>query len=226
MRILIVEDDSVLADGLVISMKRAGHGVHWSVSGEEADEVLATDTYDLVLLDLGLPRMDGFQVLERMRKRGSRTPVLIVTARESLEERVRGLDLGADDYIVKPFDLPELEARVRALLRRGQCGAASEICLGPLSYDTAKRRAVFRGRALELSARETCILEVLLRNAGSVVSKAQMLESLCGWEEEVSENAIEVYVHRLRKKVGGTGVFSIRTVRGLGYLIEQSGHEQ
>lgn len=224
MRILIAEDDTVLADGLIVSMKQAGHAVYWSKSGKEADDLLSLANYDLVLLDLGLPHMDGLRVLDRMRKRGSKTPVLIVTAREGLEERVRGLDLGADDYIAKPFDLPELEARVRALLRRGQCGATNEICLGSLSYDAARKRAAVRAQPLELSAREICILEVLLRNAGHVVSKRQMLESLCGWDGEISDHAIEVYVHRLRKRLDGSGA-SIRTIRGLGYLIEHSNHE-
>jgi len=224
MRILIAEDDAVLADGLIVSMRRAGHAVYWSKSGEEADDLLAREAYDLVILDLGLPRMDGLRVLDRMRKRGCKTPVLIVTAREALEERVRGLDMGADDYIAKPFDLPELEARVRALLRRGQCGATNEICLGSLSYDAARKRAMIKNQPLELSAREICILEVLIRNAGYVVSKRQILESLCGWEEEISDHAVEVYVHRLRKRLDGTGA-AIRTIRGLGYLIEDSARE-
>jgi len=224
MRILIVEDNTVLLESLIISMSKAGHAAYWTKNGREADDLLARDTYDLVILDLGLPQIDGLRVLERMRKRGSKTPVLIVTARESLEERVRGLDLGADDYIIKPFDLPELEARVRALLRRGQCGAANEICLGSLSYDTARRRVLIGEKTLELSSREICILEVLLRNVGYVVSKGQVLENLCGWNEDVSENAVEVYIHRLRRKLDNSGIV-IRTIRGLGYLIESSNHE-
>lgn len=224
MRILIVEDDGVLADGLTTSMRKAGHGVYWAKDGEEADDLLTHETYDLAILDLGLPRIDGLQVLDRMRKRGSKTPVLIVTAREALEERVKGLDLGADDYITKPFDLPELEARVRALLRRGQCGADNEICLGSLSYDPAGKKVTVGTQPLKLSAHEICILEVLLRNAEQVVSKKRILASLYGWDEEVSENAIEVYIHRLRNKLDGTGA-SIRTIRGLGYLIEHSSHE-
>ncbi len=224
MRILIAEDDTVLADGLITSMKQAGHTPYWTKNGEEADDLLAQGTYDLVLLDLGLPRIDGLHVLDRMRKRGSKTPVLIVTAREALEERVKGLDLGADDYITKPFKLPELEARVRALLRRGQCGATNEICMGSLCYDASKKRATIKARPLELSARELCVLETLLRNAGYVVSKGQILETLCGWDEEISDHAIEVYVHRLRKKLDGSGA-SIRTIRGLGYLIGHAPHE-
>jgi len=218
MRILVVEDDMVLADGLVSSMKQAGHVADRISNGEEADDVLALQTYDLVILDLGLPFLDGFHVLDRLRKRGSTVPVLILTARDTLEDRVKGLDLGADDYLAKPFELPELEARVRALLRRGRFGSSNEICLGPLRFDTAGRRVKVRNRPLDLSAREMHVLELLLLNAGRVVSKNRILQNLCGLDEEVGDNAIEVYIHRLRKKLEESGII-IRTVRGLGYLV-------
>jgi len=223
MRILIVEDDKVLADGLTTSMRQAGHAADWTNNGEEADSILSHQAYDLVILDLGLPGLDGLQILKRLRKRGDKTPVLILTARDAVEERISGLDSGADDYITKPFNLGEVEARVRVLLRRGQCGGTNEICLGSLSVDTVGKKVTVGGRALYLSARELCILEVLLRNSGSVVSKKQILGKMYGWDEDVSENAIEVFIHRLRKKIEGADV-SIRNIRGLGYsIVESSG---
>ena len=221
MRILIVEDDPVLADGLTRSLRANDYAVDHAPDGMQADHVLATQSYDLVILDLGLPRIEGYEVLRRMRRRGSRVPVLVLTARDALEDRVRGLDLGADDYLTKPFDLPELEARVRALIRRGQAGGSSILTHGPLALDTAGRRATLRGAPLELSARELGVLEVLLMRSGRVVGKEQLTAQLYGWEEEVGNNAIEVYVHRLRRKLEPAGVI-IRTVRGLGYLLEKA----
>lgn len=221
MRILIVEDDPVLADGLTRSLRANDYAVDHAPDGMQADHVLATQSYDLVILDLGLPRIEGYEVLRRMRRRGSRVPVLVLTARDALEDRVRGLDLGADDYLTKPFDLPELEARVRALIRRGQAGGSSILTHGPLALDTAGRRATLRGAPLELSARELGVLEVLLMRSGRVVGKEQLAAQLYGWEEEVGNNAIEVYVHRLRRKLEPAGVI-IRTVRGLGYLLEKA----
>lgn len=221
MRILIVEDDAVLADGLVSSMGQAGYVADWVADGEEADCILAQQIYDLVILDLGLPRMNGLHVLERMRKRKNRMPVLILTALDALEDRIKGLDLGADDYITKPFDLPEVEAHIRALLRRSHYGSSNQISLGPLCFDTADRRVTVEGQPLELSGREICLLELLLRRAERVVSKEQMLENLYGWDEEVSDNAVEVYIHRLRKKLDNSGII-IRTIRGLGYILNHS----
>jgi two-component system, OmpR family, response regulator len=220
MRILIAEDDSVLADGLTRTLRHADYAVDTAANGMDADHVLAAQTYDLVILDLGLPGLDGFEVLRRMRRRGSGVPVLVLTARDALQDRVKGLDLGADDYMIKPFDLPELEARVRALIRRGQSGGASELTHGTLVLDTAGRRATLGGDPLDLSARELGVLEVLMMRSGRVVNKEQLAEQLYGWDEEVGPNAIEVYVHRLRKKLEPAGV-SIRTIRGLGYLLEK-----
>jgi two-component system OmpR family response regulator len=224
MRILIVEDDPVLADGLTRSLRHAEYAVDCATDGGKADHILAAQSYDLVILDLGLPQLDGFEVLRRLRRRGAKVPVLMLTARDALQDRVRGLDLGADDYLTKPFDLPELEARVRALIRRGQSGGTSLLVHGPLSLDTAGRRATLGGEPLDLSAREFGVLEVLMMRTGRVVGKEQLAEQLYGWEEEVGANAIEVYVHRLRRKLEPAGV-SIRTIRGLGYLLEKAEHD-
>jgi two-component system OmpR family response regulator len=224
MRILIVEDDAVLADGLLHSIKAAGYIPDLATTGEDADDALKEEVHDLVILDLGLPRMDGFQVLERLRKRKSQIPVLILTARGALEDRVTGLDLGADDYLSKPFDLAELEARIRALLRRAYSKNSNELCLGELRFNTRARRVMLGDKPVEVSAREMNVLETLLTRAGSVVSKEQILESLCSWNENVSDNAIEVYVHRLRRKLGKADIV-IRTIRGLGYLMDRSHNE-
>ena len=220
MRILIAEDDQVLADGLLRSLRSAGYAVDHVASGSEADAALAAHEFDLLILDLGLPKMHGLEVLKKLRGRGSAVPVLILTAADSIEQRVKGLDLGADDYMAKPFSLQELEARVRALIRRGVGGTSSTIKHGPLVYDQAGRVATIDGKMVELSARELGLLEVLLQRAGRLVSKDQLVERLCEWGEEVSNNAIEVYIHRLRKKIE-KGPIRIATVRGLGYCLEK-----
>jgi len=223
MRILIVEDDPVLADGLMRSLRAFDYAVDCATDGGEADHVLAAQNYDLVILDIGLPKLDGYEVLRRLRRRGSKTPVLFLTARDGLDDRIRGLDLGGDDYLTKPFDLPELEARVRAHIRRGQSGGGSLLVHGALTLDTAGRRATLNGEPLDLSAREFGVLEVLMLRSGRVVNKDQLAEQLYGWDEEVGPNAIEVYVHRLRRKLEPAGV-AIRTIRGLGYLLEKPAH--
>ncbi|CAN7202701.1 response regulator transcription factor [Pseudorhodoferax sp. LjRoot39] len=221
MRILIAEDDQVLADGLLRALRSSGAAVDHVASGTEADAALRTSSqFDLLILDLGLPRMHGLEVLRALRGRGSALPVLILTAADSVEERVKGLDYGADDYMAKPFSLQELEARVRALTRRGSGATSSSIRHGPLEYDQAGRVATIDGRMVELSARELGLLEVLLQRAGRLVSKDQLVERLCEWGEEVSTNAIEVYIHRLRKKIE-KGPIRIATVRGLGYCLEK-----
>jgi two-component system, OmpR family, response regulator len=220
MRILIAEDDQVLADGLLRSLRSAGYAVDQVSSGSEADSALASHEFDLVILDLGLPKMHGFEVLRNLRGRGTSTPVLILTAADGVEQRVKGLDLGADDYMAKPFSLQELEARVRALTRRGLGTASNIIKHGPLRFDATGRVAYLNDQMIDLSARELSLLEVLLQRAGRLVSKDQLIERLCEWGEEVSNNAIEVYIHRLRKKIE-QGPVRIATVRGLGYCLEK-----
>jgi two-component system OmpR family response regulator len=223
MRILIAEDDAIIADGLTRSLRQAGYAVDWAPNGEEAESALMTVSYDLLILDLGLPKLPGLEVLKRLRARNSQLPVLILTALDGTGDRVKGLDLGADDYMAKPFELAELEARVRALTRRS-AGTSPTIQCGALSYDQVGRIAQIQGVQLDLSAREIGLLEVLLNRMGRLVSKDQLVDHLCGWGEEVSHNAIEVYVHRLRKKLESGGV-KIATVRGLGYCLERPAGE-
>lgn len=220
MRILLAEDDSVLADGLSRSLRDSGYAADVVRTGADADLALGHEEFDLLILDLGLPRLSGFEVLRRLRARNSRLPVLILTASDSVEQRVRGLDLGADDFMAKPFALSELEARVRALTRRGAGGGPTVMRHGPLAFDQVGRVAYLNDQVVELSARELGLLEILLQRVGRLVSKEQLVDHLCGWGEEVSNNAIEVYVHRLRRKIEGEGVH-IATVRGLGYCLEK-----
>ncbi len=220
MRILIAEDDPVLADGLSRSLRAGGYAVDIVTTGDEADAALAAQSFDLLILDLGLPKLSGLEVLRRLRARNSPMPVLILTAADSVEQRVRGLDFGADDYMAKPFALSELEARVRALTRRALGASQSLLRNGALALDQVGRVATINEQPLELSARELGLLEVLLQRAGRVVSKEQLVDHLCEWGEEVSNNAIEVYVHRLRKKLEPGGI-RIATVRGLGYCLER-----
>lgn len=219
MRILIAEDDAIIADGLSRSLRQGGYAVDWAPNGIDAEAALMTTSYDLLILDLGLPRLSGLDVLKHLRARNTQLPVLILTALDGTGDRVKGLDLGADDYMVKPFELAELEARVRALTRRSS-GTTPTIQCGSLIYDQVSRVALIQDQPLDLSARETGLLEVLLNRMGRLVSKDQLVDHLCGWGEEVSHNAIEVYVHRLRKKLEAGGV-KIATVRGLGYCLER-----
>ena len=220
MRILLAEDDPIIADGLIRALKKSGFAVDHVANGAEADTALLSQQFDLLILDLGLPKLSGIDVLRRLRGRKNGMPVLILTAQDGVEDRVRGLDAGADDYLTKPFALPELEARVRALTRRGT-GQATRIEYGVLSYDQAERVVKVHGQLVDLSAREMAVLEVLLLRAGRLVGKEQLVDHLCGWGEEVSTNAIEVYVHRLRKKLETAGI-KIVTLRGLGYCLEKT----
>lgn len=218
MRLLLVEDDLILKDGLERSFTKSGYAVDVMTDGERANQLLTYQEYDVIVLDLGLPKLDGFEVLKQLRGRGNKTPVLILTALEDTQNRVKGLDLGADDYLAKPFELAELEARIRALIRRGVSGGGAKISFGNLVFDTSSRQCLFNDVALSLSAREVALLELLMLKATKVVSKAKILEHLCSWDEEMSENAVEVNVSRLRKKLNVFGV-EIRTIRGLGYLL-------
>jgi two-component system OmpR family response regulator/two-component system response regulator TctD len=220
MRILLAEDDAVIADGLARALRKAGFAVDHVSSGADADTALLGQSFDLVILDLGLPRMSGIDVLKRLRCRKNVVPVLILTAQDAVEDRVRGLDAGADDYMCKPFALPELAARVRALTRRGT-GNPTHIEFGALSYDQSDRVVKINGQVLDLSAREISLLEVLLLRAGRLVSKEQLIDCVCSWGEEVSSNAIEVYIHRLRRKLDPSGI-RIVTMRGLGYCLEKA----
>jgi two-component system OmpR family response regulator len=220
MRILVAEDDTLLADALLRSLRQSGYAVDWVKSGTEADSALDANEFDLLILDIGLPKKSGLEVLKHLRARDSHTPVLILTALDGVNDRVRGLDTGADDYLAKPFELAELEARVRALTRRGMAGSPTLIKHGVLSYDQVGRVARLNGDAIELSAREVSLLEIFLQRPGRLVSKDQLVSHLCEWGDEVSANAIEVYVHRLRRKLEPGGV-RIVTVRGLGYCLEK-----
>lgn len=217
MRILLVEDDRMIAEGVRRALKADGWAVDWVQDGESVLTALAAgEIYDLMLLDLGLPKRDGIEVLRTLRARGHGLPVLILTARDAVAERVKGLDAGADDYLVKPFDLDELAARMRALLRRQAGRSEPQIRYGALTLDTASHRVTLAEQPVALSAREFALLEALLARPGAVLSKSQLEEKVYGWGEEIGSNTVEVYIHALRKKLGAD---LIRNVRGLGYMI-------
>ena len=220
MRILIVEDDSALGSGLVRILQAEGYAVDLMPRGEQAVLAAERERFDLVILDVGLPGIDGFEVLRRLREGAQRMPVLVLTARDTVDDRVHGLDLGADDYMAKPFAMPELAARVRALIRRSQAQTGPRVVHGPLALDTVARRAFLRGAPLDLAAREWAVLEVLLARVERIVSKESIIQAVASWGDELSPNAIEVYVSRLRGKLEPAGI-RIRTVRGFGYMLEE-----
>ena len=220
MRILLVEDDPLLGDGLRAGLRQSGFHVDWVRTGDAAERELRAEPYAAAVLDLGLPLKDGMDVLAAVRRAGVTLPVLVLTARDAVDDRVRGLDLGADDYMVKPFAMPELTARVRALLRRSQAQHGPRVVHGPLTLDTVARRAFLKNEPLELAAREWAVLEVLLAKVEKIVSKEAIIQAVAGWGDDLSPNAIEVYVSRLRSKLEPAGV-RIRTVRGFGYMLEE-----
>jgi len=219
MHILIAEDDSILADGLSRSLRYDGYAVDVVNDGSSADSALQLQAFDLLVLDLDLPQLHGLEVLRLLRRRHVQIPVLILTADDTIEQRVKGLDLGADDYMAKPFSLSELEARVRALTRRSAGNSTTVLKHKNLTFDLNGRIARIHDKPLDLSARETSLLEIFLTRCGRMISKNQFVDLLCEWGEEVTTNAIEVYIHRLRKKLDPSGA-RIITVRGLGYRLE------
>ncbi|MBX3586542.1 MAG: response regulator [Ramlibacter sp.] len=219
MRLLLVEDDTMIGEAVLEALRGAHYAVDWVRDGAMADTALASQDYDLMLLDLGLPRRDGLQVLRALRARKSTLPVLVATARDAVGDRIAGLDAGADDYVVKPYDIDELQARIRALLRRGAGQAGPAFEHNGVSLNPATREATVQGTPVSLSGREWAVLEPMLARPGVVFSRAQLEEKLFSWKDEVSSNAVEVYIHGVRKKLGPD---VIQTVRGLGYLVPRA----
>lgn len=216
MRILVVEDDPLLGRGTQAGLEQAGFAADWVRDGLAADAALAATRFHAVVLDLGLPRLSGLELLARLRAKGDRTPVLILTARDALEDRVKGLDAGADDYLVKPFRLEELAARLRALVRRAHGEAAAALSAAGVMLDPAAHTVTWRGEPVELPAREFEVLHELMLNAGRVLTREHLQERVYGWGEEVESNAIDVHIHHLRRKLAPE---LIRSVRGVGYLM-------
>jgi len=220
MHVLLVEDDPVLADGIARILRGHGMAVDVVHNGDDADRALQAREMSVAVLDIGLPGIDGFEVVRLLRARGSQLPVLLLTARDDVQDRVRGLEMGADDYLVKPFAAPELVARLKALVRRSNPRPV-DLQLGGLQLDPFARRATIDGLTIELSAREWAVLEYLMQHASRVVSKQQIIDAILPWGEEVTLNAVEVYISRIRAKIDKAGI-SIKTIRGFGYMLEQS----
>ena len=216
MRLLLVEDDSMIGESVRQGLRQDGFTVDWVRDGRAAELALANEVYDLLLLDLGLPKKEGLEVLKTLRHKGNTIPVMILTARDAVADRVRGLDAGADDYLVKPFDLDELAARIRALLRRRSGRAEPVIRVGALMLNPATREVMLNGEPVTLSAREFALLAALLDRPGAVLSREQLEEKLYGWDDEIESNTVEVYIHSLRKKFGAD---FIKNVRGVGYMV-------
>jgi two-component system, OmpR family, response regulator len=225
MRLLLVEDDVMLASGIKLGLTGAGYAVDWVGSGERALDAVQGDSFDAAVIDLGLPKMDGLELTQALRKSGFSLPILILTARDALQDRVQGLDYGADDYMVKPFELPELLARLRALLRRSQAATSSSVSFGPITLDTAMRQAYAEVAGsktpIELGPREWTVLEYLMLQAPKPAAKDKILAALTGWDKEITANAVEVYISRLRGKLEPFGV-ALRSIRGFGYRLELS----
>ncbi|HSD54141.1 MAG TPA: response regulator [Burkholderiales bacterium] len=216
MRLLLVEDDPMVGESIRDGLAQEGYTVDWVRDGKGAEAALAAEPYAAVLLDLGLPRKDGLEVLQTARAQRNDVPILVITARDAVADRIKGLDAGADDYLVKPFDLDELAARVRALVRRAEGRAEPIVRHGPIALNPATREVTLRGRPVALSGREFALLQALLQRPGVVLSRAQLEERLYGWQDEVGSNAVEVHIHNLRRKLGAD---AIRNVRGVGYTI-------
>jgi len=216
MRLLLVEDDAMIGAAAQEGMRREGHAVDWVQDGAQASAALANGVYEAMLLDLGLPRRDGLTVLRELRAKGSDVPVIVITARDAVADRVAGLDAGADDYLVKPFDLDELSARVRAVARRRSGRSASVMTIGDLEIDAATKRVKWKGEEVSLSAREYALLEALADRPGAYLTRSQLEERLYGWNEEIASNAVEVHIHGLRRKLSSE---LIKNVRGLGYTL-------
>jgi DNA-binding response OmpR family regulator len=219
MRILVVEDDALVADAIRRGLTSAGFAVDQVATAEEADSAIAMGEFDLAVIDIGLPKADGLSLVRKIRRDGRTLPVLIVTARDALADRVSALDTGADDYLIKPFEIPELQARCRALIRRTRSATSAELNIGTLALDLAGRQLRVDGRDVELTRREWSILECLALELGRVVSKDRLLRAIAAWDEELTPNAVEVYVSRLRAKLGTAA--ALRTVRGLGYRLDE-----
>ncbi|MFM2056615.1 MAG: hypothetical protein RLY71_1000 [Pseudomonadota bacterium] len=220
MRVLLVEDDRMIGDALRLALRHEGWAVDWVRDGEAARQTLATETFELVLLDLGLPGLDGLAVLRGLRARHDRTPVIVLTARDALADRVAGLDSGADDYVVKPVEVEELSARMRAVLRRHTGRAEPALVCGDVTLDPATKQVMCKGEPVLLSAREYALLEALMLRPGAILSRAQLEDRLYGWGDAVESNAISVYIHQLRRKLGA---YFIRNIRGVGYFVGQPG---
>jgi two-component system response regulator QseB len=218
MRLLLVEDDELLGDAIKIGLSQFGYVVDWLKDGDSARQVFVNESFELIILDLGLPKLSGMQLLQALRQSGNSTPVIILTAQESIPDRVAALDAGADDYMVKPFDLTELNARVRALIRRSQGRAESIIQYRNITLDPHAHSVLLEGEVVNVPRREFALLQKLLDNSGKVVSRDQLMQSMYGWDEDVDSNALEVHVHNLRKKLNAD---FIRTIRGIGYLAEK-----
>ncbi|VAW96433.1 Two-component system response regulator QseB [hydrothermal vent metagenome] len=218
MRLLLVEDDNLLGDGLYVGLKQADYTVDWVTDGEAANHALINEDFDLVVLDLGLPIISGIEVLQALRKRNDKTPVLILTAMDSVENRILGLDSGADDYLIKPFDLEELCARLRALARRYAGRSDPILTHGTLELNPAAHTVTKDNKSIALSSREFVLLLYLMENIGRVSSRTRLEETLYGWDGEIESNSLEVFIHHLRKKIGND---TIKTVRGVGYMIEK-----
>jgi DNA-binding response OmpR family regulator len=221
MRLLLVEDDVLVASGIKLGLCGAGYAVDWVGSAERALEVLATDSFDAAIIDIGLPRNDGLELTRALRSIGQTLPVMILTARDALQDRVQGLDMGADDYMVKPFELPELLARLRALLRRSQAATSATLSFGVLTLDTALRQAQVDGQLIDLGPREWTVMEYLLIQTPKPAAKDKILAALTGWDKEITANAVEVYISRLRSKLEPHGIV-LRSIRGFGYRLEHA----